>query len=600
MAANDAQVRVAITAKDETTAVLRSVIGEVNNLGGVVSSVGSLLSGMAGGFGPGMFAGIASGAAELAKNAAEAGEQIYRMEQISGMGSMELSGLRALATESGESFEGLTGILAKFGKSIESAFTDPAGKAGKVLSSLFSEQEINSLKLAPMSQRLEEVAKKIFGLSDAATLDADAAAIFGRGWMANVETLKKFGEQGDKVAEMKAKIAGIGLSEEDVRQSREFLEVWKDINLSMTGVAETFGHMLIPAFNAGIEPLSRISEMLDLSEKYHGLKTISPADIGDDSTPKMQGALLNTSLPDYAKGMKVIPPKPAPPASPSAGGKGMSDDEKYITQELESFNRADKEAQDLFSQWTPTLTPVAKAWDDYYQRLKKVNELSSKLDVSPLQAESLEKLGEALDKAGNLPVARQSVDINAGQTRGAGMPTLETVATLGQVQSKLSNLDTLGYSFGKNMGAAFDQMIRNGQNFEAILERLAVTLIETALKVELFKPLAAAYGGKDGGFLGGFFSELAGGRAGGGDINYGDSVMVGEEGPEIFTPSVPGSITPHNAIQGGGGGNMTMNIDARGADAGVEYRAQRGAMVAMRQASVNGYLISREMAKRGA
>jgi hypothetical protein len=56
---------------------------------------------------------------------------------------------------------------------------------------------------------------------------------------------------------------------------------------------------------------------------------------------------------------------------------------------------------------------------------------------------------------------------------------------------------------------------------------------------------------------------FGGGRAAGGPVRSGTSYLVGERGPEIFTPNSSGNITPNNRI-GGSGGN-TININVTGA-----------------------------------
>ena len=61
---------------------------------------------------------------------------------------------------------------------------------------------------------------------------------------------------------------------------------------------------------------------------------------------------------------------------------------------------------------------------------------------------------------------------------------------------------------------------------------------------------------------------VAGARAGGGPVMAGGSYLVGENGPEIFTPSSSGSITPNGAI---GGANITVNVS--GADPNAVVRA---------------------------
>lgn len=66
-------------------------------------------------------------------------------------------------------------------------------------------------------------------------------------------------------------------------------------------------------------------------------------------------------------------------------------------------------------------------------------------------------------------------------------------------------------------------------------------------------------GSKIGGFVGGIFG---GGRASGGPVMRGTTYLVGEQGPELFTPSSTGSIIPNNAL---GRGGSTINLTVNGA-----------------------------------
>lgn len=68
-----------------------------------------------------------------------------------------------------------------------------------------------------------------------------------------------------------------------------------------------------------------------------------------------------------------------------------------------------------------------------------------------------------------------------------------------------------------------------------------------------------ALGGIPG--LGKFFG---GGRASGGTVTGGRSYMVGEKGPELFTPGRTGSIAPSGSF---GGANVVVNVDASGSQA---------------------------------
>lgn len=56
----------------------------------------------------------------------------------------------------------------------------------------------------------------------------------------------------------------------------------------------------------------------------------------------------------------------------------------------------------------------------------------------------------------------------------------------------------------------------------------------------------------------GYGNTLSGARAGGGPVSSGLSYLVGEKGPEIFTPSSSGNIIPNHQL--GGGGNSPVQI----------------------------------------
>lgn len=69
-------------------------------------------------------------------------------------------------------------------------------------------------------------------------------------------------------------------------------------------------------------------------------------------------------------------------------------------------------------------------------------------------------------------------------------------------------------------------------------------------------------GGKagTGGVIGAVGSFIAGARANGGPVSSGKSYLVGERGPELFTPGSSGHISPNV-----GGVSIVYNVDARGA-----------------------------------
>ena len=92
------------------------------------------------------------------------------------------------------------------------------------------------------------------------------------------------------------------------------------------------------------------------------------------------------------------------------------------------------------------------------------------------------------------------------------------------------------------------------------------------------------------------FGGLAGltPRAGGGDVSSGGAYLVGENGPELFSPRASGSITPTSGLGGGG----TTYIDARGADLGVLNRISRAQEAYHRDAVSRAVQVGAERSKR--
>ncbi len=68
-------------------------------------------------------------------------------------------------------------------------------------------------------------------------------------------------------------------------------------------------------------------------------------------------------------------------------------------------------------------------------------------------------------------------------------------------------------------------------------------------------------------------------RANGGPVKGGRSYIVGERGPEVFTPGISGGITPNSAL---GGANVTVNVDASGSsvEGDADQASQLGTVLA--------------------
>jgi hypothetical protein len=156
---------------------------------------------------------------------------------------------------------------------------------------------------------------------------------------------------------------------------------------------------------------------------------------------------------------------------------------------------------------------------------------------------------------------------------------------LGLTGEALKKGKNFASELGLTFSSAFEDAIVSGKGFSEVLKGLEKDILRIIVRRAVTEPLANAIGS-------GFSSIFSGGKAIGGDVMGGRSYMVGERGPELFTPMGNGSITPNS---GGATINQTISIDARGADAGVEQRI----MQAMRQTKAETLAEVQAKANRG-
>jgi len=141
-------------------------------------------------------------------------------------------------------------------------------------------------------------------------------------------------------------------------------------------------------------------------------------------------------------------------------------------------------------------------------------------------------------------------------------------------------------------------MIRGTSTLNDMLNNVLNKLMEAAFNMAFFGNMQGTLGG--GGLLGGLLGPIFGGlgglfgggggggtptltpsqqvsrftfmKANGGPVRGGSSYIVGERGPEMFSPGVSGMITPNHAL--GGSTNIVVNVDASGSS--VEGDEEQG------------------------
>lgn len=110
--------------------------------------------------------------------------------------------------------------------------------------------------------------------------------------------------------------------------------------------------------------------------------------------------------------------------------------------------------------------------------------------------------------------------------------------------------------FGQDIGETLKSAVLFGKGWKDAFGSIAIELTQLILKMTLFKSLGAAGSAGGGGFFSSLLSGLSGHFASGGEVNPNSNYLVGENGPEIFSPKTAGQIIP---MHGGQGGKSEVN-----------------------------------------
>lgn len=129
---------------------------------------------------------------------------------------------------------------------------------------------------------------------------------------------------------------------------------------------------------------------------------------------------------------------------------------------------------------------------------------------------------------------------------------------LEEQQKTLSKLDQTYLAIGQSVSNGIVDALSSAVEGTKALADVAADTLRQVANILLQFGVNTALGGIPG--LEKFFG---GARANGGSVTGGSSYLVGEKGPELFTPGRSGSISPSGSF---GGANVTVNVDASGSN----------------------------------
>jgi hypothetical protein len=553
-------------------------LGMANNF---ASAVKTALAGIGVGI---SIAGIAGAIKEVADYGAEIGRAAAR----TGMTTAQISGLKFAAETAGVSFETLQRSLSIFDRNV-AGLSNTTSKAGVALATLGIQTKDAHGKILPAHELLLRISDAFSHMENSATKTADAVAIFGRGGAQIIPFLNE-GRAGVEALEKQARDLGLVMGEDAAKACEQFEASVTTLNGAFKGLEVAVGMGLIPKFTdlivefvALIEEGTNVDKVLkDIAQGFEymgqwavsvGKNLITHSDEGskaldawanhaiiagketDDLTRKIEE--LRNAFKFFSEQGTMTPPEIAAPGKEAPELKlAIEPYTKSIEEFIKEMERAEVQPPTLERK----IEMLNNAFSEGLIGLKEYNHLMGELAATmpTLQVPKLPDLPDWMRAP--MPAAPQ---LSLGlQQAHVGMQTLE---------------DDAG-KLGSKMGSSFEKMLIYTRDFKKSLEGLFKTIEEFAMKMifsELGNLLDLRGGaGAGGGFLqtlSGLFTGM-GGKQMGGPVSEGQFYMVGESGPELFSPGVSGSIIPNSALSGGRG---NINIDARGADAGVETKIYR-------------------------
>ncbi len=111
-------------------------------------------------------------------------------------------------------------------------------------------------------------------------------------------------------------------------------------------------------------------------------------------------------------------------------------------------------------------------------------------------------------------------------------------------------------TIAQDIGNGLKDLITGAKSLNEVLSNILANMANSFLNLGIFGNFAGTFT-PGSGLLGKIFP-----KADGGPVKSGGSYIVGERGPELFSPTRSGMITPNHAL--GGSTNVNVNVDASG------------------------------------
>ena len=579
------------------------------------------------------FTTVVAAVSAMVVKTAKYAEEIQNAAQKTGIGVEELQGLKFAAGQTEVPFEALQGALAKFSKGLAGmSDTNKVDAFAKAIKAMGIETRDADHNIRPLGALMLESAQWFSKHKDSAEKSAIASALFGKAVGPQLIPFLNQGREGIKAVEEQARDLGLVLGREDVAAAAAFSDQLDAANLSLTGVEMAIGAKVIPnltylvgifaqnkhavaAFRAELELLAigakaqatGLFNVFGVYDKFQEEHAIDAQRIEDNRVRAMKAFDAEMKLlASMAGGGKPIDTKDRKPPK-ILHVEEIKDDVAALIAELDKADRqfglsanavklydlslkgADQAEVALAGRILAGLDAKQRAHDEilkldqateeYRQELMKFalavyDDLKTPAEIA---TEKVDKLSEVF-RAGLLDVESYHKELSKLQDDLDFKRWEQEGEAIDDMAEALRGAQDRARAFAETFERGLEDLLFSGRSFREVLAGIFEDLGRMILRAAILGPMENFFAGLFGGFAkGGEIKGFAAGGmiqgfAAGGVSPVGRPILVGEEGPELFVPDVSGSIVPSGKSLGN---QVIYNIDARGADVGVDRRILR-------------------------
>lgn len=466
---------------------------------------------------------------------------INDLSRTAGISTDAFQTLSVVAADSGVSGEQLAQSFVQMRKNIEEA-AQGTGSAAKSLGTLGLSAK--ALQAIAPEEQFEVIARSIVNASDKNEAFNAALDILGAKTAPKLtEVLTRLGVEGfGKLSEETAKFRLTPDQLNTLDQAGDKLE--RMVTLAKVFAAQGFLKVTAGVDKSGEERLKRINDEIarklitpEIRQKFNlgPGSNVSLGAVGRDSksskTLENLSGDVSTAQTAYDSAVKL------------QNNDITSDQLKDIQANVTNYSAALKIAiQNENTANEKRSKGWAESWDNWEKADAKQKEIDSDLDSFFGDIDAKQK------------------ELNESSRKASEGVAQMWEAAADRTSQALADAALSGELSGKKLVSEISSMIAN-----------------YALRLALINPLINGIFGLTGTNALGAAWSFGGAKAGGGPVSSDSSYLVGENGPELFTPGSSGTITPNDklsSVTGGGGPNVVYNIDARGADVAAVQRLE--------------------------